>query len=65
MKSWSHGVAIEGWNSKHKSEVRHWLGLNFGPENGSRWGTMYDYGLESLEMDEDVYMAYLLRWGNA
>jgi hypothetical protein len=57
-----YGIVIEAWHSKRKSEVRHWLGLNFGPE-GRRWGTQYDYGLDNIYMDEDIYTWYMLRWG--
>jgi hypothetical protein len=57
-----YGIAIENWPAVRKSEVRHWLGLNFGPE-GRRWGTAYDYGLDNIYMDEDIYTWYMLRWG--
>lgn len=60
-KSYTHGVAIENWDWGLKREVKLWLVESFGV-NGGRWKHEHDYGLESLEMDEDVYMAYLLRW---
>lgn len=56
-----HGLAIERWDWKIKSDVRRWLVENFGVEGG-RWGEDYDYGLENLWMDEDVYILYVLRW---
>jgi hypothetical protein len=57
-----YGIAIDHWDWKRKSDVRHWLGLTFGAENGGRWGTVYDYGLENLWMNEDVYIWYNMRW---
>ena len=60
MKQYS--IAIEHWECSRKSDVRHWLGLNFGPEGRDRWGTVYDYGLENLYMNEDVYTWYKMRW---
>jgi hypothetical protein len=57
-----YGIVIEGWHWKRKNDVRHWLGLNFGPEGRDRWGTEYDYGLENLWMNEDVYIMYKLKW---
>ena len=56
-----YGLAIERWDWKIKSEVKKWLVENFGVV-GSRWGEDYDYGLENLWMDEDVYILYVLRW---
>ena len=55
------GLAIENWPATRKIDVWCWLKENFGPE-GKRWGTEYDYGLDNLWMDEDVYMLYCLRW---
>ena len=60
-KSFTHGVSTDTWAISREVEVRLWLVENFGV-NGERWKHEFDYGLESLEMDEDVYMAYLLRW---
>ncbi len=59
-----YGIVIEHWDWKLKQDVRHWLGLNFGPEGGTRWGTEYDYGLENFYLDEDVYIWYKLKWGD-
>ena len=56
-----HGIAIEHWGWKHKRDVFEWLGTNFGTIH-YRWGEEYDYGLENLWMDDDVYTLYLLRW---
>lgn len=56
-----HGIVIENWSWIHKTEVRLWLVDNFGVCDG-RWGEQYDYGLENLWMDEDVYFLYKLRW---
>lgn len=56
-----YGIAIEGWDWKRRFEVKKWLRNTFG-EEGERWGTEYDYGLDNLWMNEDVYTAYLLRW---
>lgn len=61
MKSFEYGVAIEGWEFHHQIEVTMWLRETFGP-GPDKWTIMHDYGLESIEMDEDVYTAYLLRW---
>lgn len=61
MRSFTNGVAIEGWEFSHHLEVVKWLTDTFG-HAGTRWMIMHDYGLISIEMDEDVYMAYLLRW---
>jgi hypothetical protein len=60
-KSFTHGVSTDNWSMQHEVKVRVWLAETFGA-NGDRWKHAFDYGLESLEMDEDVYMAYLLRW---
>jgi hypothetical protein len=60
-KSYTHGVSTDHWSSQHEVKVRVWLAENFGV-NGDRWKHEFDFGLESLGMDEDVYMAYLLRW---
>ena len=62
MKQPQYGIVIEHWDWKRKSDVRHWLGLNFGAEGGAHWGTEYDYGLENLWMNEDVYILYKLKW---
>ena len=68
MKKPQHGIAIEKWDWQHKSAVRRWLLDNFGDggNGGSncdmRWGEEFDYGLENLYMDEDVYVMYCLRW---
>jgi hypothetical protein len=56
-----YGLAIESWGHPRKLTVTKWLEANFGPE-GERWGTQYDYGLDNLYMDEDVYLIYLLKW---
>lgn len=56
-----YGISIERWPWKLKAEVKMWLVMNFGV-NGDRWGEEYDYGLENLWMNEDVYMVYLLKW---
>jgi hypothetical protein len=58
----THGIVTERWPWKLKAEVKMWLVENFGV-NGGRWGEEYDYGLENLWMNEDVYNWYLLRWG--
>jgi hypothetical protein len=55
------GIVTEHWPWKYKAEVKMWLVENFGV-NGGRWGEEYDYGLENLWMDEDVYNWYLLRF---
>lgn len=63
-----YGLAIESWHPTHKYEVIMWLRHNFGPGgNGGKdctrcWGEEFDYGLENLYMDEDVYIMYKLRW---
>ena len=57
----TYGLVTERWHWTTKIDVRGWLTENFGPE-GSRWGEEYDYGLENLWMNEDVYTAYLLKW---
>lgn len=65
-----HGVVVEHWDWTHKANVRNWLVDNFGlggvggPNCDKRWGEEYDYGLENLYMDEDVYIMYKLKWGN-
>lgn len=56
-----YGIAIENWPALRKVDVRKWLVENFGPE-GDRWGSAYDYGLDNLWMNEDVYIMYKLRW---
>jgi len=56
-----YGIVTERWPWKLKAEVKLWLVMNFGV-NGGRWGEEYDYGLENLWMNEDVYMMYMLRW---
>ncbi len=56
-----YGLAIEHWGHPRKATIWHWLKQNFGPE-GDRWGTAYDYGLDNLWMDEDVYIVYKLKW---
>lgn len=61
-----YGIAIETWPALRKVDVRQWLLENFGPEDcpqsRGRWGTQYDYGLDNLYMDEDVYTWYKMRW---
>lgn len=56
-----YGIAIENWPAARKLDVWFWLERNFGKE-GERWGTEYDYGLDNLWMNEDVYTFYKLRW---
>lgn len=56
-----YGIVTERWGHPRKLTVRHWLEKNFGPE-GDRWGEQYDYGLENLWMNEDVYTMYILKW---
>jgi hypothetical protein len=61
-----HGIAIENWPASRKVDVWMWLLENFGPEDSprqrGRWGCQYDYGLDNLYMDEDVYIVYKLKW---
>lgn len=63
-----HGIVVEHWDWTHKANVRNWLVDNFGlggvggPNCDKRWGEEYDYGLENLYMDEDVYILYKLKW---
>jgi hypothetical protein len=61
-----YGIAIENWPASRKVDVRKWLLENFGdedaPNNRGRWGCQYDYGLDNLYMDEDVYILYKLKW---
>jgi len=61
-----YGIAIENWPASRKVDVRKWLLENFGPEDEpkkrGRWGCQYDYGLDNLYMDEDVYIVYKLKW---
>ena len=47
----------------HFQKLVLWLVENFGV-NGDRWGEQYDYGLENLWMNEDVYTWYMLKWGS-
>ena len=68
MRKPQHGIAIERWPWQRQADVRNWLGKHFG-EGGwgekncdKRWGEHYDYGLQNLYMDEDVYIMYCLRW---
>ena len=56
-----HGIVIEHWSHPRKLVVRTWLEKNFGPE-GDRWGEEYNYGLENLWMNEDVFIMYNLTW---
>ena len=56
-----YGIVTDYWKWEHKREVKMWLVENFGV-NGYRWGEEYDYGLENLWMNEDVYIMYKLRW---
>jgi len=56
-----HGIAIENWPATRKVDVWIWLEDNFGKE-GERWGTEYDYGLDNIWMNEDVYTWYKMRW---
>jgi hypothetical protein len=53
-------VEIDGWTWERKEKVRTWLKETFGSTN--RWGEYFDYGLEDIWMDEDVFMMYRLRW---
>ena len=63
-----YGFAIESWDWKRKQDVWQWLAENFGecgtggPNCDKRWGEDFDYGLQNLYMDEDVYVMYCLRW---
>lgn len=61
-KSFTHGVSTDHWTIRHEIEVRVWLAETFGV-NGGRWAHEFDFGLESIGMDEDVYNWYLLKWG--
>jgi hypothetical protein len=69
MKQPQEGLAIEKWDWQRKREVKHWLLDNFGeggtglPLETNRWGEHYDYGLENLYMDQDVYSLYKLKFG--
>ena len=56
-----YGIVTDHWPWTHTLEVKLWLVENFGA-NGDRWGEEFDYGLENLWMNEDVYMMYVLRW---
>jgi hypothetical protein len=56
-----YGIVTERWHWTRKYDVKMWLVENFGV-NGDRWGEEYDYGLENLWMNEDVYLVYLLKW---
>lgn len=56
-----YGLAIERWDGVRRHDVFGWLESNFGPE-GDRWGQEFDYGLENVWMNEDVYILYCLRW---
>ena len=56
-----YGLATERWPWDRKREVKMWLVENFGVD-GDRWGEEYDYGLENLWMNEDVYIMFLLKW---
>jgi hypothetical protein len=63
-----YGLVVEHWDWKYKTDVRLWLQENFGPGGvggpncNKRWGEEYDYGLENLYMDEDIFVMYNLRW---
>jgi hypothetical protein len=63
MKHFKKGVAIEHWTWSHRNAVRMWLVKNFGA-HGDRWQEYQDYDFLNLEMDEDVYVWYELRWSN-
>jgi hypothetical protein len=58
-----YGIVTERWHWERKREVKMWLVEHFGV-NGDRWGEQYDYGLENLWMNEDVYTWYMLKWGS-
>lgn len=62
QKQFSRGIAIEQWSWDKRQAVRMWLVGNFGV-HGDRWQEYNDYGLINLEMDEDVYVFYKLKWG--
>ena len=55
------GVAIEQWDGVRRYDVLNWLEQKFGLE-GDRWGREFDFDLEDLWMNEDVFIWYLLRW---
>lgn len=61
-------VEIGNWSWDHKHSVRMWLVDKFGV-NGDRWKEVSTpgplYGYEGLVMDDDVYMWYALKWGDA
>ncbi len=63
-----YGIVTDHWSTTHLAEVRNWLVGNFGPGGfggpncDKRWGEEFDYGLENLYMDEDVYLIYCLKW---
>ena len=61
MAKQEHGVAIERWGWQRRQMVRSWLEENFGP-HGDLWYEEQDYDLETLVMDEQVYVMYMLRW---
>lgn len=57
-----HYIAIDDWNGVRRYDVFGWLEENYGPI-GIRWNEHHDYGFINLEMNEDVYIMYTLRWG--
>lgn len=61
QKQFSRAVAIEHWSWNHRQQVRMWLIENFGA-HGDRWQEYQDYDLFNLEMDDDVYVFYKLKW---
>jgi hypothetical protein len=68
MKKPQKGLATEKWTWDQKQKVKHWLLENFGEggtgldDEPNRWGEHYDYGLENLYMDQDVYFLYKLKF---
>ena len=57
-------VEIGNWQWSHRHIVRMWLVEKFGA-NGDRWREETDYHFATLVMDDDVYMWYALKWGDA
>ena len=56
------GVAIERWTSDRRVGVINWLTATFGPPTPLVWEVDYDYDLESLVMNEEIYLLYLILW---
>ncbi len=58
------GVATEKWPLTKFHTVYMWLKRLYGNQAQGVWFIEQDHDLETLCMREDIYIMYMLKWGN-